>query len=146
MVLSLIGSITMLGTAAYVYLKKLEWHIARPYLWVSVSVFAALYAVQSLIKFFSGPIVFQGTRKMLSNRVRGVDVLNQIEVEHLRIQSPACGPATVSDKKADDGRPILIPPQYMLEVWYTRTSNGGKSVLAKKHDRIVLGHFGTSFL
>lgn len=73
-------------------------------------------------------------------------MLMQVEVEYLRIQSPAPGAPRVTNETAADGRPILVPPEYKLEVWYTRKSNGGKSVLATKHDYIVLGHFGTCSL
>ncbi|KAI3623815.1 hypothetical protein GLX27_001945 [Malassezia furfur] len=136
MAVSLTGSVIMLGTVGYVYLKKVEWPIARQYYLVAVSTFAVLFALQSAIKYFAGPLVFRGTRKMLSNRV---------EVEYLRIQSPAPGAPRVTNETAADGRPILVPPEYKLEVWYTRKSNGGKSVLATKHDYIVLGHFGEWF-
>ena len=70
----------------------------------------------------------------------------QVEVEYLRIQSPAPGAPRVTNEKAADGRPILVPLEYKLEVWDSRKSNGGKSVLATKHDYIVLGHFGTCTL
>lgn len=68
----------------------------------------------------------------------------KIELERLCIQSPSVSHATVSDKKAVDGRTILVPPKYVLDVWYSRESSDGKCVLSKKHDRIVLGHLGTS--
>lgn len=69
MAVSLTGSVIMLGTVGYVYLKKVEWPIARQYYLVAVSTFAVLFAIQSVIKYFAGPLVFRGTRKMLSNRV-----------------------------------------------------------------------------
>lgn len=72
MAVSLTGSVIMLGTVGYVYLKKVEWPIARQYYLVAVSTFAVLFALQSAIKYFAGPLVFRGTRKMLSNRVRAL--------------------------------------------------------------------------
>lgn len=79
------------------------------------------------------------------SRTAYVTILTQVEVEHITIQSPAVGRATVADKKGPDGRPMLIPPQYALDVKYERTSNAGKNVLVKKNDRVVLGHFGEWF-
>lgn len=79
------------------------------------------------------------------SRTAYVSLLTQVEVEHITIQSPAVGRATVADKKGPDGRPTLIPPQYALDVKYERTSNAGKNVLVKKNDRVVLGHFGEWF-
>lgn len=70
--ISFLGSSVMLGSTAYAYLMKLEWADAKPYFWVSVPFFAVLFALQALIKFFTGPVVFRGTRKLLSDRVRGL--------------------------------------------------------------------------
>ena len=48
----------------------------------------------------------------------------QVEVEYLRIQSPAPGAPRVTNEKAADGRPILVPPEYKLEVWDSPNSAG----------------------
>ena len=104
--------------------------------------------VQACASYLIGPLVFTGTRKMFSNRVCGATRVpgadrSQIETERLKVLSCPLPKPTTSDKKADDGRPILVPPAYSVDVQYTRSSNGGKSILARKADKLVLGNLGT---
>lgn len=107
--------------------------------------------IQACASYIIGPLVFTGTRKMFSNRVRslprelGADHA-QIETERLKVLSCPLPQPTTSDKKADDGRPILVPPAYSVNVQYARSSNGGKSILARKADKLVLGNLGTCSL
>ncbi|WFD44806.1 hypothetical protein MPSI1_003477 [Malassezia psittaci] len=133
--LSLLGSIVMLATTGYVYLQKVDWHIARQYYMVAISLFLILLLIQSLIKYQVGAVVFQGSRRDISS-----DVIESIKV----IAMPA-GPATESGQVASDKRPILLPPSYHLELNITRKSKSQGKVLMQKRDHVVLGHFGEWF-
>lgn len=44
-----------------------------------------------------------------------------------------------------NGKKIITPPVYSLKVDYTRTSNGGKSLIRRAQDTVKVGHFGEWF-
>lgn len=68
---------------------------------------------------------------------------NQVEEDQLVIKSPHFLKPTLTGEKAADGRPELVPPNYEIEAYFSKTTNGGKTVLSRKHCRMVLGNFGT---
>ena len=68
---------------------------------------------------------------------------NQVEEDQLVIKSPHFLKPTLTGEKAADGQPELVPPNYEIEAYFSKTTNGGKTVLSRKHCRMVLGNFGT---
>lgn len=90
--------------------------------------------MQTIDAYIQGNRIFIGKRKTLSNR---------IETEHLTISSPPLPKAIATT--SSDGKKTLTPPAYSLEVDYTRTSNGGKSLIRRAKETVQLGDFGQWF-
>lgn len=127
------ASAIMIGTSIWAYFVEKEWKRNKHACAIAVVVYMILSGIQMVDSYLQGNIIFTGTRKTLSNR---------IETEHLTLSSPPLPKAVKKDAKAADGKPILTPPAYTLQLAYTRKSNKGKSVLAKKNESLPLGHLG----
>ncbi|WFD32032.1 hypothetical protein MSPP1_003074 [Malassezia sp. CBS 17886] len=133
MVMSVIGSATIVAAVGYVYMKKIAWADAKLYYFVAIAIFVVLTAVQSVVQYVYGPVIFTGTRTLPSGR---------IEVERLRICAVPAGPTQVHGCESRNARQALTPPTYLLDVQYSR---GGSSHVAGRESRITLGHFGEWF-
>ncbi|PBK79912.1 hypothetical protein ARMGADRAFT_1021229 [Armillaria gallica] len=101
------------GTALYGY--KVEFEIAKPVVWVGLSLYIILSLVQTLYAYFvEGDTVFVGKRKTFSKR---------IVTERITLASRT---EPVKQTK---------PPSYELTVSYVRSTSNGKSLLAKGKTR-----------
>lgn len=98
-----------LGTALYGY--KVEFEESKPVVWAGLIAYIVLSTLQTLYAYFvEGPVVFVGKRKTFSKRI----VSERITI------SSAIKP--VQGEKQ---------PSYELSVGYVRSTNAGKSLLAK---------------
>ncbi|KAG6854499.1 hypothetical protein C0991_006101 [Blastosporella zonata] len=97
------------GTALYGY--KVEFEESKPLVWIGLLTYIFLTTIQSLYAYFiEGQVVFVGKRKTFSKR---------IITERITLSS-----TTEPVKKTK-------PPAYSLSLHYVRSTNGGKSLLAK---------------
>ncbi|CDU24336.1 uncharacterized protein SPSC_03407 [Sporisorium scitamineum] len=130
------ASAIMIGTSIWAYFVEKEWKRNKQACAIAVVVYTILSGISMIDSYLQGNAIFTGTRKTLSNR---------IETEHLVISSPPLPKAAKKDAKAANGKPILTPPAYTLQIIYTRKSNKGKSLLANKSESLPLGHLGEWF-
>ncbi|KAJ7598913.1 microsomal signal peptidase 25 kDa subunit-domain-containing protein [Mycena floridula] len=106
------------GTGFYGY--KVEFEQSKPVIWLGVILYMVLTTIQTLYAYFiEGSTVFIGKRKTFSKRI----VTERVTL--------------ASDTEPAKGR---IPPGYGLTVTYVRSTNGGKSLLAKGKTRRVSGY------
>jgi len=106
------------GTAFYGY--KVDFEQSKPLVTIGLVVYIILTAVQSLYAYFiEGTIIFVGKRKTFSKRIIGERI--QINSTTLPLSSP-----TLSTKPSPANA-----PSYQLAISYVRSTNGGKSLLAK---------------
>ncbi|KAF7426256.1 hypothetical protein PC9H_008624 [Pleurotus ostreatus] len=97
------------GTALYGY--KVEFETSKPVVWAGLILYIILTTLQTLYAYFiEGDIVFVGKRKTFSKR---------IVTERITLSS-----------KTTPSKPSS-PPTYSLSVAYVRSTNGGKSLLAR---------------
>ncbi|KAJ8461851.1 hypothetical protein ONZ45_g18148 [Pleurotus djamor] len=97
------------GTAFYGY--KVDFEKSKPVLWAGLIVYFILTTIQTLYGYFiEGDIVFVGKRKTFSKRI----VTERITIATKTIPSEPSS-----------------PPKYDLSVSYVRSTNGGKSLLAR---------------
>jgi signal peptidase complex subunit 2 len=111
-----LGVFIAAGTALYGY--KVDFEKSKPVVTIGLVVYIILTAIQTLYAFFiEGNIIFVGKRKSFSKR---------IITERIQLTSSTLPPSTKT--------PSLSPanaPSYQLAVSYVRSTNGGKSLLAK---------------
>lgn len=69
----------------------------------------------------------------------------QIETEVLIIASPALPKPSLSSDVDAEGKKYIVPPRYTLQIEYTRRSNGGKSLLRRAKETVLIGHLGEFF-
>ncbi|KAF9460012.1 microsomal signal peptidase 25 kDa subunit-domain-containing protein [Collybia nuda] len=101
------------GTAFYGY--KIEFEKSKPVMWVGLVLYMTLTFLQTLYAYFiEGDIVFVGKRKTFSKR---------IVTERITLSS--------STEPVSKTR----PPAYKVSLSYVRSTNGGKSLLAKGKTR-----------
>ncbi|KAF9010097.1 microsomal signal peptidase 25 kDa subunit-domain-containing protein [Cyathus striatus] len=101
---------TAAGTALYGY--KIEFEKSKPVVWAGLILYILLTFLQTLYAYFiEGEVVFVGKRKTFSKRV------HRNRTDNTLIHTE---PATKS-----------TPPAYQLSLNYVRSTNGGKSLLAK---------------
>ncbi|TKY87556.1 hypothetical protein EX895_003570 [Sporisorium graminicola] len=136
LVLGFTASAIMIGTSIWAYFVEKEWKRNKQACAIAVVVYTILSGIQLLDSYLQGNTIFTGSRRTLSNR---------IEAEHLTISSPPLPKAAKKDITAANGKPILTPPAYTLQFVYTRKSNKGKSLLARKSESLPLGHLGEWF-
>ncbi|EST07381.1 Signal peptidase complex subunit 2 [Kalmanozyma brasiliensis GHG001] len=136
LILGFTASAIMIGTSLWAYFVEKEWKRNKQACGIAVVVYIILSGIQLADSYLQGNNIFIGTRKTVSNR---------IESEHLTIASPSLPKAVKKGSKTSDGKPILTPPAYTLKFDYTRKSNKGKSLLARKSGSLPLGHLGEWF-
>ncbi|KAN0064970.1 hypothetical protein ACQY0O_002028 [Thecaphora frezii] len=136
LLLGFVASVIMIGTTLWAYFIEKEWEKNKFACGVAVATYTVLSAIQAIDSYWQGNTIFVGKRKMLSKR---------IETESLKIVSPALPRATKKPNATKDGKPVLEPPVYSVQIDYTRKSNGGKSLLGSKKDTLALGHMGEWF-
>jgi signal peptidase complex subunit 2 len=110
------------GTALYGY--KIEFEQSKTVVSIGLVVYIFLTVIQTLYAYFvEGNTVFEGKRKSFSKRI----ISERIHLSSTTIPPRAASsPGTVSP---------LHAPSYELSVSYVRSTNGGKSLLAKGRTR-----------
>uniref|UniRef100_A0A4Y9XQP7 Signal peptidase complex subunit 2 n=1 Tax=Dentipellis fragilis TaxID=205917 RepID=A0A4Y9XQP7_9AGAM len=110
------------GTAFYGW--RIDFEESKPVMWVGLIVYIALTALQTLYAYFvEGDIVFVGKRKTFDKR---------IVTERITLASRT-SPAPPAPKDSTSSTPSANPsPQYTLNSTYIRSTNAGKSLLAKR--------------
>ncbi|KIM46737.1 hypothetical protein M413DRAFT_23099 [Hebeloma cylindrosporum] len=104
------------GTALYGY--KVDFEKSKPVVSIGLVVYIILTVIQTLYAFFvEGNIIFVGKRKSFSKR---------IITERIQLSSSTLSPSTKSHSPSPANS-----PSYQLAVSYVRSTNGGKSLLAK---------------
>jgi len=104
------------GTALYGY--KVDFEKSKPVVSLGLVVYILLTVAQTLYAYFiEGSIIFVGKRKTLSKR---------IITERIHITSTTISPSHFSTSPSPSNA-----PSYQLGVSYVRSTNGGKSLLAK---------------
>lgn len=104
------------GTALYGY--KVDFEKSKPVVSIGLVVYIILTVIQTLYAFFiEGNTIFVGKRKSFSKR---------IITERIQLTSSTLPPSqkSLSPSPANS-------PSYQLAVSYVRSTNGGKSLLAK---------------
>jgi len=106
------------GTAFYGY--KVEFEKSKPLVSIGLVVYIVLTTLQTLYAYFvEGHTIFVGKRKSLSKRI----ITERIHVSSTTIP-PSKSPLSSIASPAN-------APSYQLSVSYVRSTNGGKSLLAK---------------
>jgi len=106
------------GTALYGY--KVEFEKSKPVVTIGLVVYMVLTTLQTLYAYFvEGNTIFAGKRKTLSKRI----ITEMIELESATIP-PSKYPSKEVPSPAN-------APSYQLTVSYMRSTNAGKSLLAK---------------
>ncbi|PPQ92269.1 hypothetical protein CVT25_008577 [Psilocybe cyanescens] len=104
------------GTALYGY--KIDFETSKPVVSIGLVIYIFLTVVQTLYAYFiEGNTIFVGKRKSFSKR---------IITERIHLTSSTI-PATQSSTSLSPSN----SPSYQLAVSYVRSTNGGKSLLAK---------------
>ncbi|KAF4618834.1 hypothetical protein D9613_010044 [Agrocybe pediades] len=104
------------GTALYGY--KIDFETSKPMVSVGLAIYIALSVAQTLYAYFvEGNTIFIGKRKTLSKRIIS---------EHVQINS-----STIPASKVTTSLSPSNSPSYQLAVSYMRSTNAGKSLLAK---------------
>lgn len=118
------ASVLIAGATA-LYGWKVEFEQSKPLVWTGVILYVLLTSLSTLYSFFiEKNTVYVGKRKMLSKR---------IETERLTISSHTHFPPTAKGLTHQ-------PPKYSLTLQYIRSSNSGKSLLAKGNVSDVRGY------
>ncbi|XP_006463469.1 hypothetical protein AGABI2DRAFT_194285 [Agaricus bisporus var. bisporus H97] len=113
------------GAALYGY--KVEFEKSKPVVWFGVIMYVVLTTIQTLYAYFvEGDTVFMGRRKTFSKR---------IITERITLSSKT-QPAT----KPTKNQPTSTPPAYTLSISYFRSTNAGKSLLARGKTKVVRGY------
>jgi len=116
------------GTALYGY--KIEFEQSKPVVWVGVILYVILTTIQTLYAYFiEGDTVFMGRRKTFSKRI----ITERITISGKT--QPAAKPTKTNSTST--------PPKYTLSISYVRSTNAGKSLLAKGKTRVSQSY--TSF-
>jgi len=107
-----------IGTALYGY--KVEFEKSKPVVTIGLVLYMVLTTLQTLYAYFiEGNTIFVGKRKTLSKR---------IITERIELESATIPPSKYLSKEAPSS---ANSPSYQLTVSYMRSTNGGKSLLAK---------------
>ncbi|GAC94290.1 hypothetical protein PHSY_001861 [Pseudozyma hubeiensis SY62] len=136
LVLGFAASAVMIGTSIWAYFVEKEWKNNKHACAIAVVVYTILSGIQMADSYLQGNNVFIGTRKAQSDRT---------PTEHLTIASPPLPKAIKKDTKTTDGKPILTPPAYSLDITYRRTSTKDSSHAVQKSTPLPLGHLGEWF-
>lgn len=127
----------MIGTSAWAYLIEKDWQKNKKACAIAVVIYLVLAGISAIDAYRQGSTIFVGKRRMLAKR---------IETERLTIASPALAKPITSAKASADGKRWTTPPPYVLQIDYTRKSNGGKSLLREaRGKKVELGHLGEWF-
>jgi len=111
------ASVLIAGATA-LYGWKVEFEQSKPLVWTGVILYVILTSLSTLYSFLvEKNTVYVGKRKMLAKR---------IETERLTISSHTHFPANAPAKGLSHQ-----PPKYSITLQYLRSSNSGKSLLAK---------------
>ncbi|PKI82311.1 hypothetical protein MVES_003788 [Malassezia vespertilionis] len=137
-----IERVLVLVSVLYTYWYKISWEHSKQYLYAGIGAYVLCQGIQLLVRRIFGVAIFMGSRTG-KEIVRALARSPQNETEWVQIKASSVGPSTLPGKKAADGKPVLIPPTYAVDVKYTR-SIGGR-VLGSKDDHVVLGSFGEWF-
>jgi len=117
------------GTALYGY--KVDFETSKPVVSIGLVAYILLTVVQTLYSyFFEGNTVFVGKRKTLSKRIIS---------ERIHITS-----STIPASKPSTSLSPANSPSYELGVTYVRSTNAGKSLLAKGKTKAIQ-HFSSFF-
>ncbi|KLO14129.1 hypothetical protein SCHPADRAFT_826911 [Schizopora paradoxa] len=120
------ASVLIAGATA-LYGWKVEFEQSKPLVWTGVILYVILTSLSTLYSFFvEKNTVFVGKRKMLAKR---------IETERIIISSQTDFPSSAPAKGA-----AHEPPKYSVTLQYVRSSNSGKSLLAKSTVNSVKGY------
>jgi len=104
------------GTALYGY--KVDFERSKPVVSIGLVIYIFLTVVQTLYAYFvEGHTIFVGKRKSFSKRI----ITERIHLTSTTVPSAKPSTATTSSNS----------PSYQLAVSYVRSTNGGKSLLAK---------------
>jgi signal peptidase complex subunit 2 len=107
-----------LGTALYGY--KVEFEKSKPVVTIGLVLYMVLTTLQTLYAYFiEGNTIFVGKRKTLSKRI----ITERIELASTTVPPPKY-PSKETPSPAN-------APSYRLTVSYKRSTNAGKSLLAK---------------
>jgi len=113
------------GTAFYGY--KVDFEQSKPVVWVGVILYFVLTTIQTLYAYFiEGDTVFMGKRKTFSKRI----ITERITISGKT--QPAIKPTKTNSTST--------PPAYTLSISYVRSTNAGKSLLAKGKTRVSRGY------
>ncbi|KAF9443947.1 histone-fold-containing protein [Macrolepiota fuliginosa MF-IS2] len=113
------------GTALYGW--KIDFETSKPVVWAGVILYVVLTTIQTLYAYFiEGDTVFMGKRKTFSKR---------IITERISLSSKT-QPATKPTKT----KSTSTPPAYTLSIAYVRSTNAGKSLLAKGKTKVQRGY------
>ncbi|KAF9528419.1 microsomal signal peptidase 25 kDa subunit-domain-containing protein [Crepidotus variabilis] len=106
------------GTALYGY--KIEFEKSKTVVSIGLVVYILLTTLQTLYSYFvESHTIFEGKRKSLSKRI----ITERIHIDSTTIPVSK-SPLTTSVSPSNS-------PSYLLTVSYVRSTNGGKSLLAK---------------
>ncbi|KAF8962601.1 microsomal signal peptidase 25 kDa subunit-domain-containing protein [Flammula alnicola] len=107
------------GTALYGY--KVDFEQSKPVVSIGLVVYIFLTVIQTLYAYFvEGNTIFVGKRKSFSKR---------IITERIHLNSSTIPPSITSSSSSTPSP--ANAPSYQLVVSYVRSTNGGKSLLAK---------------
>jgi len=113
-----LGIFVAAGTALYGY--KVEFEPSKPLVTAGLVVYILLTAAQSLYAYFiEGSTIFVGKRKTFSKRIIS---------ERIQLNSTSLPPSPSTLSKTPSP---ANSPSYQLSISYVRSTNGGKSLLAK---------------
>ncbi|KAJ3554667.1 hypothetical protein NP233_g12371 [Leucocoprinus birnbaumii] len=117
------------GTALYGY--KVDFEKSKPVVWFGVIMYFLLTSIQTLYAYFvEGDTVFVGRRKTFSKR---------IITERITLSSKT-QPARKTKASSANNNTTSTPPAYTLSISYVRSTNGGKSLLAKGKTKVEKGY------
>lgn len=135
LVLGFTASAIMIGTSIWAYFVEKEWKRNKQACAIAVVIYILLSGIQMADSYLQANNIFTGTRQKASDRV---------VTERLTIASAPLPKATKNQSKTIDGKPILTPPAYTLQIDYTSKSNKSQSLLAQRKTSLPLGHLGKS--
>ncbi|TFK32326.1 microsomal signal peptidase 25 kDa subunit-domain-containing protein [Crucibulum laeve] len=140
------------GTALYGY--KVDFEKSKPVVWAGLALYIFLTLVQTLYAYFiEGETVFVGKRKTFSKRIiteritlssrtlpiKSTSPLLATLSSPLSVLSPSNSSTSASQSTSSVSTsslsPSLTTPAYSLSLSYVRSTNGGKSLLAKGKTR-----------
>ncbi|KAJ3570819.1 hypothetical protein NP233_g4151 [Leucocoprinus birnbaumii] len=117
------------GTALYGY--KVDFEKSKPVVWFGVIMYFLLTSIQTLYAYFvEGDTVFVGRRKTFSKR---------IITERITLSSKT-QPARQIKPSSANKNTTSTPPAYTLSISYVRSTNAGKSLLAKGKTKVEKGY------